>query len=196
MRCILFLLLFCSTSLFGETRVLAISGSTREGSLNTQLLKEAVLIAEENGAVVTFFDLKKHPMPLYDGDLEEAEGVPQNAQKLRQQMIESDLVMIASPEYNGSVSAVLKNALDWVSRGENANYSNQAFNKKEFLLLSTSPGEGGGKRGLRHLRDILTKLGGIVLEEEVSVPRGSEQLGNSKAPYYAEMRQIIHTNLK
>ena len=113
-------------------------------------LKEAALIAKENGAEVNFFDLKNHPMPLYDGDLEEAEGVPQNAQKLRQQMIESDLVMIASPSYNGSVSAVLKNALDWVSRGENANYSNQAFNKKRFLLLSTSPGAGGGKKALRH----------------------------------------------
>ena len=160
-----------ATSIFAEPKVLALAGSTREDSYNKKLIREAAAIAQEMGAAVTLVDLKDFPMPFYDGDLEAREGMPENAKKLRDLMMESDSVIIASPEYNASIPAVLKNAIDWMSRGERGGGSHDAYKGKKFALISASPGRGGGARSLVHLRAVIEEVEGTVLEKQVSIPK-------------------------
>jgi len=167
-------LLVVTGPLAAETKILAFAGSTRIESYNKKLVHEAAAIAREMGAKVTYIDLRDYPIPFYDGDLEAEDGMPANASYIRQLMIESDGIIIASPEYNGSLSGVLKNVIDWASRKEDATYSNSAFKAKTFAIMSTSPGGGGGARGLKHLRNILENLGGNVVSLEVSVPKAHE----------------------
>lgn len=164
------LVLITVNNLSAESKVLAFSGSTRTDSVNKKLVKEAANIARSLGAEVTEIDLKELPMPLYDGDLEAAEGMPENTKTLRNLMIQSDVILIATPEYNHSIPAVLKNALDWVSRSEKAERSKEAFQGKKFAIMSASPGKGGGAKGLIHLRDILVDQKAVVLPTQVSIP--------------------------
>ena len=186
-----------SASLSAEIKVLVFSGSTREESFNKKLIAEAALLARQVPAHVTVIDLKNFPIPFYDEDLEKREGMPLKAKQFRQLMIQSDVIMIASPEYNGSLSAVLKNAIDWASRSENGGSSREAFKGKKFVIMSASPGSGGGARGLVHLRTIIENIGGTVLSEQVVVPDAynafDEQghLKNEKVKKDLEM--LIHT---
>ncbi len=159
-----------STNLSAEIKILAFSGSSREDSANKKLIQEAASIAREKKANVTVLDLKDYPIPFYDGDLETKEGMPLKARQLRQLMIQSNVIVIASPEYNGSLPAVLKNVIDWASRSENGSYSLEAFKGKKFIIMSASPGGGGGARGLTHLRTILENLGGTVLTQQLVLP--------------------------
>ena len=163
-------LLLFSVSLSGETKILAFAGSTRAESANKKLVLEAVGIARKMGADVTFVDLKDYPLPLYEADWEAKNGMPKNAKHLQQLMIDSQVILIASPEYNASLSALLKNAIDWASRNGKGGTSYAAFEGKRFALMSASPGGQGGARGLIHLRAILEALGGTVLPQQVVVP--------------------------
>lgn len=164
---------FFSQNLSAETKVLAFAGSTRAGSFNKQLIADASEIARELGASVTFIDLKDYPMPFYDADLEAEQGMPSNAKRFRNLLIEHQVVLIASPQYNASIPAVLKNALDWASRSEQATGSKEAFKGKKFAIMSASPGAKGGARGLIHLRTILEDVGATVLQAQVSVPNAN-----------------------
>jgi NAD(P)H-dependent FMN reductase len=109
-------------------------------------------------------------MPFYDEDLEKKEGMPVKAKQFRKLMIQNDVILIASPEYNGSLSGVLKNAIDWASRSEEGGSSRDAFKGKKFAIMSASPGAGGGARGLVHLRAIIGNIGGQVVSQQVVVP--------------------------
>lgn len=160
-----------ASNLQAEAKVLAFAGSTREDSYNKQLVLEAAKIARTLGAKVQVIDLRDYPMPFYDADLEKNAGMPENAKKLRNLMIQSSHIIISSPEYNSSIPAVLKNALDWASRSEDADQSDAAFQNKKFALMSASPGRSGGKRGLVHLRAVIEDIGGTVIQKEVSVPQ-------------------------
>jgi NAD(P)H-dependent FMN reductase len=162
-----FALTLLAISLKAETKVLAFAGSTRAGSYNQKLVLEAVEIARKMGAKVTVIDLKDFPMPLYDTAVEE-KGMPAQAKRLRDLMIQSDAIIIASPEHNASISATLKNALDWTSRNAGS-YSAEAYQGKKFAIMSASPGKGGGARGLVHLRAIIEAVGGDVIAKQVSV---------------------------
>lgn len=167
------ILIFClalSATLSAETKVLAFAGSTRTDSVNQKLVNEAAQLASQMGASVTVINLKDYPIPFYDADLEAAEGMPAHAQQLRQLMIQSEVILIASPDYNSSVPAVLKNVLDWASRSEEAGSSRDAYKGKKFGIMSASPGLSGGARGLIHLRTIITAVGGTVNPMQVSVP--------------------------
>lgn len=159
-----------SATLSAEIKVLAFAGSTREDSVNKKLVCEAAKIARQMQANVTVVDLKDYPIPFYDEDLETREGMPIKAKQFRQLMIQSDIILIASPEYNCSLSAVLKNAIDWASRSENGESSRKAFKEKKFVIMSASPGAKGGARGLMHLRAIIEDIGGTVLPQQVVVP--------------------------
>lgn len=189
-----------ASTLSAEVNVLAFAGSTREDSVNKKLVAEAAKIAGQMQANVTVIDLKDYPIPFYDGDLEAKEGMPLQAKRFRQLMIQSDIILIASPEYNASVAAVLKNAIDWASRSEDGRSSREAFKDKKFVLMSASPGGSGGSRGLLHLRTILADIGGIVLPEQVTVPNAynafDEQgrLKNEKTK--KELDQLVETSLR
>jgi chromate reductase len=168
LKTLIFSMVF-SIPLMAEMKVLAFSGSTRADSCNKKLVLEAAEIARKMGATVTVIDLKDFPIPLYDADLEAKQGMPSPAKRLRQMMVGSDAVIIASPEYNASISAVLKNILDWTSRND-GNYSAAAYQGKKFAIMSASPGQGGKARGLVHLRSIIEAIGGDVIQKQVAVP--------------------------
>ena len=156
-------------------RLLAFAGSTREGSLNQRLLDAAVELARAEGAEVTSIRLKDFDLPLYDGDLE-ANAFPQFADRLRRLFIEHDGFLIASPEYNGSVSGALKNAVDWASRpraGETL-VALPAFRNKMAGIMSASIGPFGGLRGLLALRQILGTIQTLVATEQVLIPNAEK----------------------
>lgn len=186
---------FIVNPLFAEVKVLAFAGSVRAGSYNKQLMQEAALIAQKMGGVVTVIDLKDYPMPLYDADREKEEGMPENAKRLQKLMTHSDAVIIASPQYNGSVTPLLKNALDWCSRSATGSFSSDAFRGKRFALMSTSPGQGGGRKGLIHLRGIIEDIGGMVVEEQVSIPDAEHYFSESNRAENSllkeEVRQLL-----
>lgn len=154
-------------------RILAFAGSTRSGSFNKWLVQNAATAARKAGAEVTVVDLKDFDLPLFDEDLE-ASGTPAGATRLKQLFLDHDTLLIASPEYNSSVSAVLKNAIDWVSRSALGEPMKGAFLGKVAVLLAASPGGLGGLRGLVHLRSILQNIGVMVLPDQFALGKAHE----------------------
>ncbi len=153
------------------SKILAFGGSTRKDSYNQRLVQIAAAGAREAGADVTLISLREFPMPLFDEDFESKNGKPEKAKELKQLMIEHDGFLISCPEYNSSISAVLKNAIDWVSRPDEGDAPGglAAFQGKVVSLMSASPGGLGGLRGLVHVRAILGNIGCIVLPDQVAV---------------------------
>jgi chromate reductase, NAD(P)H dehydrogenase (quinone) len=158
--------------LAAETKVIAFAGSTRKDSCNKKLIQESARIARQMGAAVTVIDLKDYPIPFYDGDLEANQGMPENAKRIRKMIVESNAIIISTPEYNGSLSSVLKNTLDWVSRTEDGKPSREAFLGKKVAIMSCSPGNGGGARALEHLKGVVQDIGGLVVATNVALSSG------------------------
>lgn len=150
-------------------KILAFAGSTRTDSYNKKLVQIAANGAKQAGAQVTYLDLRDLPLPLFDEDLEAREGPPANARRLKELFISHDGLLIASPEYNGSLTAVLKNAIDWASRPAEGEAPLAAFADKVAAIMSASPGALGGLRGLVHLRAILGGIRVLVLPDQVAV---------------------------
>lgn len=155
-------------------KILAFAGSTRTDSYNKKLVKIAANGATAAGAEVTFVDLRDLPMPLFDEDLEAQEGIHPNARKFKELMLAHQGLLIASPEYNSSISAVLKNAIDWASRPGPGEPMLASFVNKVAAIMSISPGGLGGIRGLVHLRSILGNISVIVLPSQVTIPQAYE----------------------
>jgi NAD(P)H-dependent FMN reductase len=141
-----------------------------------RLAKLGSAIAEANGIAATFADLGDYPLPLYDQDLQNSEGVPENARKFEALMKVHTGIFIACPEYNASITPLLKNTLDWVSRIRNDGEEPLAvFRTRVFALGSSSPGGMGGLRGVNTARTVLELgLGALVLPEQFAVPRAAE----------------------
>ncbi len=151
-------------------RILAFGGSLRRDSFNQKLAAIAAAGAREAGAEVTLISLRDFPMPVFDADFEEASGKPEGAQKLKALFKEHQGLLIASPEYNSSITGALKNALDWVSRSDSDDEpALSAYTGKSAALCAASPGALGGLRGLVHLRAILGNIGVTVLPDQVAV---------------------------
>ena len=157
-----------------KPKILAFAGSTRTDSFNKKLVKVAAAGASEVGADVTVIDLRDFPMPLYDEDLERQEGLPANAQKLKDLMLVHHGFLISSPEYNSSISGVLKNMIDWTSRSRDGEPPSACYQDKIVGLMSASPGALGGLRGLVHVRAILENMGMIALPNQVAVSKAHE----------------------
>jgi len=155
-------------------KILAFAGSTRSDSFNKKLIKIAVAGARNAGAEVTLIDLRDLPMPLYDGDLEEREGLPENARKLKQLFLAHNGLLISAPEYNSGISGVLKNSFDWVSRSEGDEKDLACYIGKVAALMSASPGALGGLRGLVQVRSILGNIKVLVLPEQIAVSKAHE----------------------
>lgn len=155
-------------------RILAFAGSARRDSFNKKLLASGVAGARDAGAECTVVDLRDHPLPIYDGDLEAAEGLPENARRLRALFGEHAGLLIASPEYNGSLPALLKNTIDWVSRSEQASPDLAPIRGKWVGLMAASPGPLGGLRVLTHLRTLFSGLGCMVLPAQVTLRRAHQ----------------------
>jgi len=156
-------------------KILAFAGSARKDSWNKKILNTAVEGAREKGASVTVMDIRDYPLPLFDQDLEAASGLPDNAKKLKKLFIEHDGLLLACPEYNSSITPLLKNTLDWVSRAESKDETPlMAYKNKAAALIAASPGALGGLRGLVTVRSILGNIGVIVLPEQQAVPKAHE----------------------
>jgi chromate reductase, NAD(P)H dehydrogenase (quinone) len=160
-----------------------ISGSLRAGSYNRMLAHWAGELLRRQGHTVTDIDLRAHKMPLFDEDLESAEGIPQPVQDVHTILCESDALLMVTPEYNGSVSAALKNAIDWVTRPVGEHAALVAIADKPILLGSASPGGLGGIRVLMHLHVVMGGLGMHVYPKFLSVAKAHEvfdQTGQSR----------------
>jgi chromate reductase len=155
-------------------KVIAFAGSLRRGSYNKQLACVAADFAREAGAEVTEFDLADYPLPMFDEDLEARDGVPKIVLDLKTLFRTHDALIIASPEYNSSLSAALKNLIDWLSRPVPDEPPLACFTNKVATLLSASPGALGGLRGLVHLRAILGNIGVIVLPTQLAVGKADQ----------------------
>jgi chromate reductase, NAD(P)H dehydrogenase (quinone) len=154
-----------------SNKILFFAGSARTESFNKKLAKQAYELAVSKGADATFIDLRDYPMPIYDGDYEAEHSLPENAIKLKKLFVEHAGLFIASPEYNSSISPLLKNSLDWISRPHEPNeISLVAFAGKHAALAATSRGYFGGLRGLVPLRMMLGNIKVTVLPDQLAVP--------------------------
>ena len=157
-----------------KPKILAFAGSTRIESFNKKLIKIAATGAKDAGADVTVIDLRDFQMPIYDGDLEIKDGLPSNAHKLKDLMLAHQGLLVASPEYNSSISGVLKNTIDWVLRQSEGEIPLACFKDKIAGLMSASPGGLGGLRGLVHVRAILENIGVLVIPNQIAISKAHE----------------------
>ena len=153
--------------------ILALSGSLRRDSLNQRLVEAAANLARARGASVTVVRLSDYPMPLYNPDEIEADAPPE-VHFLKQRFRQHDGLLIASPEYNGLMTAALKNALDWVSHPDEGYPRLDCFVGKSAGIMAAAPGRLGGIRGLPSLRELLSGVGVLVVPEQVALPFAAE----------------------
>ena len=157
-------------------KILAFAGSARQDSFNKKLVQIAVAGALAEGVAVNYVDLRDYPMPLYDQDLEAATGLPDTVLQFKELMKSHQGLLIAAPEYNSSITPLLKNTIDWVSRPEpgESPLALTCFQDKVAAIMSTSPGGLGGLRGLFHVRSILSSIGVLVLPDQKAIPKAYE----------------------
>ena len=168
-------------------KILVLPSSTRAGSYNVKL---AALAAKEltlSDVDVTRISLADYPLALYEADLDARSGQPDAAVKLKQMIMAHHGIFIASAEYSASVTPMLKNAIDWVSRvRERGDPTYAAFKNRVFAISSASPGTAGGLRSLMALRQILELgCGALVIPEQVAIPRADQA--------FDEMDNLIDT---
>ncbi|HEX6753515.1 MAG TPA: NAD(P)H-dependent oxidoreductase [Solirubrobacterales bacterium] len=172
-------------------RVLGISGSLRQGSLNSALLRTAAERLPGGAELVEFKRLGEAPP--YDEDVE-SEGVPAAVAELRAAVREADAVLIATPEYNSSIPGQLKNALDWVSRPA----GRSALNGKPAAVVGASTGMFGAVWAQAELRKVLSAMGGRVIEAELPVGHAKELLAGGRlelSPQQSEQLEEILAEL-
>jgi NAD(P)H-dependent FMN reductase len=162
--------------------ILVFAGSVRSGAYSGRTADVAQKTLAVQGAEVTRISLIDYPLPIFDQDLEREKGVPDNAMRLARHVAAHDGVLIATPEYNGSMPPLLKNAIDWVSRVRRDN--GRAFHPlagKPAGLCSSSEGRFAGIRAINHLRAVLVRCRMEVVTPECSVPNGEEAFGTDGA---------------
>lgn len=181
-------------------RLLAFAGSVRRDSFNARLARFAAREAEAAGAEALLLDLAEFDLPLYNGDLEAGEGLPPGAARLKELFLAHDGFLIASPEYNGSISPLLKNAIDWVSRPVAGQPPLVWYAGKVAGLMAASPGALGGLRGLVHVRQILSGIGVIVAPAQHAIARAGDAFddegGLAEEPHGAAIRRVVRETVR
>jgi len=152
-----------------------LSASPRRASVNTALAHLVARVIESRGGTQHVGTIADYDMPLYNQDDQDASGFPQGAQRLREEFVRADGVVLVSPEYNASFPGQLKNALDWLSR-----FRPQPFSEKQMMLMSASPSMSGGNRGLWGLRIPLEHLGARVYPDMFSLAQASRAIGDER----------------
>ncbi|MER0238770.1 NAD(P)H-dependent oxidoreductase [Fulvimarina sp. MAC8] len=156
-------------------KIAIIVGSTRTGSFNKQLAMEAARHLAKTDVKLTLLDLSDYPLPIYDGDTESEDGVPENAFNLARQIARQDGLLLVSPEYNSSVPPLLKNTVDWVSRVRRiSDRPVLPFKGLVVALASASTGQGGGRRGLEAWRSVMRNVGAEIITAQCTVPNARE----------------------
>ena len=167
-------------------KILAISGSLRKGSHNTDLLRGAAAAAPDGVDVELYHGLKE--IPPYDADDDIPGNHPAAVDKFKSALREADAVLISTPEYNSSIPGVLKNALDWASRP----LIESPVRNKPVAVMSSSTGMFGGVWAAEETRKVLGALGARTLEDTVAVPKADERLANGvDAALLTELRSVI-----
>ncbi|MEM0516573.1 NAD(P)H-dependent oxidoreductase [Pseudoalteromonas sp. YIC-827] len=149
-----------------NAKIIALAGSLRSNSFNHAVIAHAAELAMQQGAEVEVISLAELDLPMFNEDVE-AQGTPASVIILKDKLRSADAILLANPEYNGSITAVLKNAIDWASRTEPG--ATPAFRNKVVALFAASPGGLGGLRGLNHVRDILSGIGALVLGDQLAI---------------------------
>lgn len=170
-------------------KILAFAGSARSESFNKRLLVYAAKQTQAAGADVTVLDFADLPLPLYDGDLEANDGVPANALELKRLMKAHDGFLIACPEYNSSITPLLKNAIDWASRPVAGEAPLETYRGKTAALIAASPGGLGGLRGLVTVRSILGNIGVFVTPTQLAVPLAHQAFAEDGSLIEERMRK-------
>jgi chromate reductase len=183
-----------------DPKILVFAGSIRTGSFNASLAQAMARELTQLAAETTLISLADYPMPLYDGNLEAASGQPDNAVKLKRLFGAQHGIFIASPEYNASVTPLLKNSIDWVSRvREGTEPPLAAYKNRVFALGAASNGTYGGMRSLMALRQVLELgCGALVLPEQVSVREAAsafDEAGNLKDERTARLLKSVAQRL-
>ena len=173
-------------------KILAFAGSSRRDSFNKKLVKIAAEGARLAGAEVTYVDFKDLPMPLFDEDLEAEAGIPENVKTFKAVMKAHQGLLIACPEYNSSITPLLKNAIDWASRPEPGEPGLICFRDKVAVIMSASPGALGGLRGLVHVRAILGNIGVLVLPNQKGIAKAHEAFDENGQLKDEQQQQEIH----
>jgi NAD(P)H-dependent FMN reductase len=156
-------------------KILLFAGSIRTGAFSGRVADAAQKELAMQGADVTRISLADYPLPIMDQDLERERGIPDNALKLARQFVAHDAVLICTPEHNGSIPALLKNAIDWMSRVHRDNGRPlEPFRGKVGGICSSSEGHFAGIRSANHLRAVLSHIGMELISPQVSVPRAGE----------------------
>jgi chromate reductase len=156
--------------LMSALKILVIPGSLRTGSLNARLAATAAYEFARAGADVTRISLADFPLPIYDGDLQSKSGVPKHAVNLKRMIGTHHGVLIVTPEYNSSVPPLVKNAIDWVSRVQDAHETRgQVFRERPFAIAAASEGRLGGTRALAALRLILSACRATVIPNQLAL---------------------------
>jgi len=155
-------------------RILFLAGSMRKASVNNALAKAAANLASEMGAQAIHLEPADYRLPLFCEDLEAAEGIPDNALKLKAMFIEADGFVLCNPEYNGSITPMLKNTIDWLSRPNEGEATLACFRGKVAGLMAATPGALGGIRGLVHVRAILSCIGTLVVSEQLALSNAGQ----------------------
>jgi NAD(P)H-dependent FMN reductase len=156
-------------------KILVFAGSIRTGAYSGKTADIAQRELALQGADVTRISLADYPLPIMDEDLEAENGIPDNAVKLARLFVAHDGILIATPEYNGSIPPLLKNSIDWVSRvREDGGRPLKPLPGRVVALCSSSNGHFAGIRSASHLRQMLTHIQMDVIAPQVSVPDGGE----------------------
>ncbi len=176
-------------------KILAFSGSSRQASFNSKLVKIAASAAKNEGVEVTIVNLGDFPMPIYNADLETEQGLPEHASRFKQLLVEHDGLLISSPEYNSAFSPLLKNVIDWASRSESDDEPPLvAFRGKYAAIMSASPGALGGLRGLVFLRMLLSNIGITVIAEQQAISQAHTAF-NQGGTLIDQKKQLAISNL-
>lgn len=172
-------------------KILAFAGALRRDSTNKKTVRVAVEGARKAGAEVNYIDFRDFPVPLYDGDIESSEGLPENAIRLQELMLEHDGFLISSPEYNSSIPGTFKNYIDWTSRARGELKAGACYDGKAVSLMMASPGSLGGIRALPTVRSILGTMGVYVLPEDFCVSRSDKAFDENGAPVDVFIRERL-----
>lgn len=171
-------------------QILVFSASLRAESFNTRLASLAARVVESDGAKVDRASMAEFVAPPFDADVEGRDGMPEGAVRFRERLQEANAFVIASPEYNASMTGSLKNAIDWVSRSKP-----QPFNERQGLLMSASPSMSGGNRGLWALRVPLEHLGARVYPDMFSLAQAHVAFADDGSIADAELQKRFEVNI-
>jgi NAD(P)H-dependent FMN reductase len=177
-----------------KPRIVVMAGSRRREALSRRVAAACARALDAVGAEVERVELDDYPAPLYDGDLEAASGLPEAIVRLQRVLHASDGVLVVNPEYNGSLTPLLKNTLDWCSRPNPTDperSGGKVYAGRAAAVVGSSPGALGGMRVLFHIRDVLGYLGMQVIPQQLAVGKAGEAVGDDDRLRDAAQQEML-----